>query len=208
MCSSVFELIYCGRLADMLNLTHIPPRAHTYLASLSLLLGGLMPVVFLSHLPGTLGLWTVEKRCAQICSKVAKILQHKLNQTSELIFHIASIGSKPLWGQREDSAFRSLDGWKHGLRNGNTSHILSSIKCYNVTLPSISPVCSSLPHKHAVGGPQGEGRGGGSCIPTLRTCWNLPPLTKKWSERLTKSNTPWWGEGTALFYPPGTKQLK
>lgn len=32
------------------------------------------------------------------------------------------------------------------------------------------------------------GGAGGSCIPTLGTCWNLPPLTNKWSERLAKSN--------------------
>lgn len=37
----------------MLNWTLIPPRAHTYLADLSRILRGLVPVAFLILLPGT-----------------------------------------------------------------------------------------------------------------------------------------------------------
>lgn len=176
----------------MLILTHIPPRAHTYLDNLSLMLGRLMPVAFLTPLPGTFSLWTAEKRWTRICSKAAKILQHRLNQTSALMLHIASA-----------FADKSMD-------SGMATHLISC-QAPNATtwLFHLSPpsahhfLINMLSVAHKVrGGAAFQFRGHVEICPLwLTSDWD------GWLNQTFSSNTPWWDEGAALFFSSGTEEF-
>lgn len=165
----------------LLVLTHIPGRSEADCQRTD------ASCIFML-LPGTLRLWTVEGKVdPHLFKSWKKRLQHRLDQTSELILHIAAIRSNPLWRQHK---IQLSQGLTDKSRN-DTSHISypAEHQMLQRDFPFYLPVCSSLPHKHAVGGPQREGEGGQAAAAfRLRTCWNLPPLTNKWSERLAKSN--------------------
>lgn len=89
----------------MLNWPLIPPRAHTYLADLGLILRGLVPVAFLTLLPGTFMTVGSTQNMSSDCSKVAQMLPQRLKQASELSFHITATSSNPFNHQHEDLAF-------------------------------------------------------------------------------------------------------
>lgn len=173
----------------MLILTHIPPRAHKPLDHLSLMLGRLMPVAFLTPLPGTFSLRIAEKRWTRICSKAAKMLQHRLDPTSALMFHIASA-----------CADKSRD-------SGMATHLISC-QASNATtwLFRLSPPSA---HHFLINVPSVAHKVRGGAAFQLRGHVEICPLwlTSDWDGWLNQtfsSNTPWWDEGAALFFPPGT----
>lgn len=171
----------------MLNLTHIPPRAHTYLANLSLMLGGLMPVAFLTHLPGTLSLWTVEKRWIESVQKLIKF--SNTGWTKHQSWYFTSLRSGQTLSDGKTRIQLSEAWTDKSTDSGMATHLISCWASNDTTwLFRLSPpsahhfLINMLSEAHKVKG--GQAAAAFRLWEHVEIC----PLTNKWSERLAKSN--------------------
>lgn len=180
----------------MLNWTHIPPHTHTHLANLSLMLGGLMLVVFLTHLPGTLSMWTL--RSVQKLPKYSN-----KSSTKHQSWYFISLWSGQTLSDGNTRIPEALTD--KSMDSGMARHLISC-RASNATtwLFHLSPpsahhfLINMLSEAHEVKG--GQAAAAFRLWEHVEICplW-LTSDRNGWLNQTFSSNTPWRDEGAALF---------